>query len=134
MQWIDTTLGVGYISVRSHVKTFGEFLDGVDLLISHRHWRPAMPVIQDLRECRWIPPDSFLEEWRAYVDGRRSTLNGCRWAVVHAHHQPIAVSLLKAASDAAAPMGVRLQPFADMIEAHLWVKSPVPPVVPSPQV
>jgi excisionase family DNA binding protein len=124
--WIDIQADVAYISVRNLINTFDEFLDGVDGLISQPQWRPGIPVIQDLRECCWVPPVSSIAEWRAYVAGRQSRLEGCRWAVVSRHEHASVVSLLDAVAQDAVPNGVLLRHFTNMVDAHLWVQPSAP--------
>ena len=123
--WIDPTAGVAYISLRAKRSSFGEFLGAVDGLISHPDWRPGMPVIEDRRRCRWVPPGTALEEWRAYISAHQALLAGCRWAVVtRPATKSAVVCLLNAAAGDAAPSGVPLQQFTNMLDAHLWVKPP----------
>jgi len=123
-QWIDQATGVAYISVLSKIQEFKEFLDAVEQLISDPKWRPGMPVIEDLRGCPWIPPDTSIEEWRRYVTARETSLGGCRWAVVRNGVRSRLESLLDAAEEDAASGGVALQRFTNMADAHLWAKQP----------
>jgi hypothetical protein len=124
--WIDTNAGLAHISVGGQLNAFREFLDAIEQLISHPDWQPGMPVVEDLRQCYWIPPPPAIEEWRAYVAKRQPALEGCRWAVVTGGSNPIVVSILGAATKDAAPKGVILKQFKNLLDAHLWVKPPVP--------
>lgn len=122
-QWIDRTADLAYISVGVQIKAFDEFLDAIEMLISHPNWRPGMPVVEDLRQCHWVPPVSAIEEWRAYIVEHETRLGGSRWAVVTREDSPpIVTAILDAASQDAAPVGVKLKQFTDMVDAHLWVK------------
>jgi hypothetical protein len=121
IQWIDTRLGFAYICVPVHLAAFADFLDGVDRLLADVNWRPGMPVVEDLRECEWVPPASAAQEWQVYLGDRRRLLNGCRWAVVSPHYAAIAVSLLDAAAAEADRYGIVLQRFTRMSDAHLWL-------------
>jgi hypothetical protein len=121
-QWIDQAAGVAYISVLSKIQEFREFLDAVEQLISDPKWRRGMPVIEDLRGCPWVPPETSIEEWRRYVAARKTSLSGCRWAVVRNGPGSRLESLLDAAEDDAASCGVVFQRFTSMADAQLWAK------------
>ena len=127
VQWIDRTAGLAYIIVRGQLGTFQDFLGAVDRLTTHPDWHPGMPVIEDLRQCPWVPPESSIEEWRAFVTSRERLLHGCRWAVVRHNNRSPVVNLLYAAAEASARSGVTLQQFTNMLDAHLWVKAPASP-------
>jgi hypothetical protein len=121
-QWIDQMAGIAYISVLSRIQEFRDFLDGVEQLISHPKWQPGMPVIEDLRGCQWIPPDTSIAEWRSYVAAHKTSLGGCRWAVVRDGATSRVEPLLDAAEDDAALSGLVLQRFTSMVEAHVWAR------------
>ena len=121
-QWIDQTVGVAYISVGDHLEAFDEFLDAIDDLISRPEWRPGMPVVEDLRQCRWIPPPPAIRAWQVYVADRQERLGGCRWAVVSRGDNPVVASILDSAAEYAAPVGITLKHFTNMLKAHIWVK------------
>src|SRR5687768_6495769 len=71
--WIDINAGIAYISVGAQLTTFREFLDAIERLISHPARRPGMPVVGDVRQCRWVPPVTAIDEWREYLP------NGNNW-------------------------------------------------------
>ena len=120
-QWIDASAGLAYISVGGQLDAFDEFLDAIEKLISHPEWRAGMPVVEDIRQCLWIPPAAAVEAWRSYVARHQALLEGCRWAVVTRGDSSV-VSILDAAAHDAAPVGVVLKQFTNMVDAHLWVK------------
>jgi hypothetical protein len=121
LQWIDRIAGVAYICVRDQLPAFREFLNAIDQLITHPHWRPGMPIVKDVREWRGDPPAECAEEWRAYIAERRRFLEGCRLAVVCRKDDRRLVNALDAAL-AEVPAAVTLQEFSDMIHAHLWIQ------------
>ncbi len=123
-QWLDMSIGLAYIVVGPQLKAFSDFLHAIEELIERPAWRPGIPVVEDLRQCQWIPPTRAVEEWRAYVAGRQPQLGGCRWAVVTRGDNSSVVSILDAAAHDAAPNGVTLRRFTSMVDAHLWVKPP----------
>ena len=123
LQWIDRTAGVAYVSLRNRLWAFHEFLNAVEQLIAHPDWRPGMPVVEDIRELTCPIPPNCVEEWRAYVAERGPMLDGCRWAVVRRDTDSPMVSVLEAAARDAAPHGVLLEQFSNMVDAHLWVGS-----------
>ena len=120
-QWIDASAGLAYISVGAQLNAFDEFLSAIEKLIANPEWRPGMPVVEDIRQCLWIPPATAVEEWRSYVAKHQALLEGCRWAVVTRSESSV-VSILDAAAHDAAPNGVVLRQFTNMVDAHLWVK------------
>ena len=120
--WLDVSAGLAYIAVSVHLKAFRQFLDAVDKLIANPAWQPGTPVLEDLRDCVWIPPPTALEEWRAYLAERHSMVTGCRWAVVLGPHNPTVSSILDSAAEDAARAGVLLKQFTSTIDAHLWLK------------
>ena len=121
-QWIDVCAGLAYISVGVQLETFQEFLDAIEKLISRQQWRPRMPVVEDLRECRWIPPASAIADWRAYVADHHRLLRGCRWAAVTREESLSVRRLLDAAAKEVVPYGVLLKQFTNIVDAHLWAK------------
>jgi hypothetical protein len=106
-QWIDASAGLAYISVGGQLDAFDEFLDAIEKLISHPEWRAGMPMVEDIRQCLWIPPAAAVEAWRSYVARHQALLEGCRWAVVTRGDSSV-VSILDAAAHDAAPVGVVL--------------------------
>ena len=61
-QWIDASAGLAYISVGAQLNAFDEFLSAIEKLIANPEWRPGMPVVEDIRQCLWIPPATAVED------------------------------------------------------------------------
>ena len=123
-EWVDFSAGLAYIAVAGRLTVFREFLDAIERLLSHPDWRPGMPVVEDLRGCEWVPPPAAIDEWKNYVDDRQPQLQGSRWAVVTRGDNVEVGFNLDAAAEDAAPSGVTLKQFTNMIEAHLWAQPP----------
>ena len=123
-QWVDFSAGLAYITVGFQLSAFTEFLTAIEQLIAHPDWYPGMPVLEDLRQCYWIPPDTSREQWRDFIADRQSRLEGSRWAVVTRGDSPEIRSLLDAAAADAAPRGLTVRQFTNMIDAHMWLNPP----------
>jgi hypothetical protein len=123
VQWIDKSADTAYITVRGRLETFRQFLDTVGALITQPHWRPGMPVVEDLRECDWDPPPAAIAEWRDFVAKHGRLLQGCRWAVVRRPVASAAEAQLEKAATEAAPPGLELRQFSSMLDAHVWANT-----------